>query len=824
MRNSSEVDLQKIIDLTSAKPQANGYLGKCLCHEDSKPSYSFDVVCGTFVHTCFAGCDRYEMWKKLVEVGAAATKQERRTSHEYSIEASVPLNSGLAEVGIKYLRNRGLDLPTYHSSLRFIADCAYYEDKILLSKNPTLVGLVQRDGFIVGIHKIYLTQDAKKADLQFPKKSVGPVAGGYVLLGKMGERVAVTEGIETGLAVHLATELPVLAALTATGMKKLTIPCEVRQLEIFADKDLSCTGQEAAEVLKARAAEAGLRAQIHLPALDIPESAKGIDWLDVRQLEGDTRLIAALGATAQDPLTEVQLPILKKQNEPVVWPEPIPLDEDKFPAPILEKGSMPGIIENYVFSEAASRRVVSDFILAPVLVSLGAICGRTFSMFPSPESSWQVFSNLWGMICGRPGTRKSSALQAGFVFLEDLEKESVSNAHRVLASNSVEIKKLEIELSNKKKACSKKGADIDSLASEIVDLEEKIKNLQPLPKRYIYNDATVEKVIMMLEQNSNGLLHFRDEMAGFLASLCDAAKSQERGFYLQAWNGSGVYTVDRVTRPGNRVEGICISLLGGTQPGKLDQMLQGAMRGGKEDDGLLQRFQILISDVKHPKLTKDRNKADKEAEKYCSHIFRIANMQSELCPIAFSFSDEAQERFDDWYIGFSNDLQDNPSEWESLDSHFNKYTSLVPKLAMLFHVAESVHEFLGKNLDKFYVNPPIWPAKISIQTLEQSFKVLAFLKAHALRVYSVITKGDELAARSLSKKILEGKIADGDTIRSLKQRHWSNLKHDDDVDLGLNILQKKHWIRIEQTRPSATGRPSSVIRLNPLLAKGVNRK
>jgi hypothetical protein len=42
------------------------------------------------------------------------------------------------------------------------------------------------------------------------------------------------------------------------------------------------------------------------------------------------------------------------------------------------------------------------------------------------------------------------------------------------------------------------------------------------------------------------------------------------------------------------IEGVCISLLGSTQPGSIARYISRALRGGRGDDGLIQRFGLLV--------------------------------------------------------------------------------------------------------------------------------------------------------------------------------------------------------------------------------------
>ena len=80
-----------------------------------------------------------------------------------------------------------------------------------------------------------------------------------------------------------------------------------------------------------------------------------------------------------------------------------------------------------------------------------------------------------------------------------------------------------------------------------------------------------------------------------LSSLDREDNAEARGFYLTGWAGDSSYIVDRIGRGMNlHVPAVCLSLLGSTQPGRLSSYLVSAVRGGSGDDGLVQRFGLLV--------------------------------------------------------------------------------------------------------------------------------------------------------------------------------------------------------------------------------------
>jgi hypothetical protein len=69
------------------------------------------------------------------------------------------------------------------------------------------------------------------------KRCIGPIKGAAVQLATAAPRMAVSEGVETGLSVMLAWEIPVWAALSANGIAELILPEIVTEVIIAADPD-----------------------------------------------------------------------------------------------------------------------------------------------------------------------------------------------------------------------------------------------------------------------------------------------------------------------------------------------------------------------------------------------------------------------------------------------------------------------------------------------------------------------------------------------------------------------------------------------------------
>lgn len=188
----------------------------------------------------------------------------------------------------RYLCNRGLSLTEYPRVLRFHPALGYYEkDDAGKSRKaaeyPAMLACIQgADGHAVTLHRTYL-KDGQKAVQRDAKKVLSAgINGAAVRLFEATEELAITEGIETALAIHLSTGKPVWAAINAGNMEKLWLPETVRRICIYADNDANTEydGQACAFVLARRLKKEEKKIGPRRVEVFVPRHA-GTDWADV---------------------------------------------------------------------------------------------------------------------------------------------------------------------------------------------------------------------------------------------------------------------------------------------------------------------------------------------------------------------------------------------------------------------------------------------------------------------------------------------------------------------------------------------------------------
>jgi len=191
-----------------------------------------------------------------------------------------------------YLDRRGLDgVKLDGAVVRFHPALGYWQrdDRNamkLIGRFPAMVALVTGpDGAPVTVHRTYLTPDGRKAPVPNPKKLMGypgnRLVGGAIRLFAPGPAFGVAEGIETALAVHLRTGMPIWSSVSAGLLARLEPPAKTSLVVVWADRDRSGAGEAAALSLRERLLEHGISVAVHLPPRPIPMGAKGIDWADV---------------------------------------------------------------------------------------------------------------------------------------------------------------------------------------------------------------------------------------------------------------------------------------------------------------------------------------------------------------------------------------------------------------------------------------------------------------------------------------------------------------------------------------------------------------
>lgn len=494
------------------------------------------------------------------------------------------------------------------------------------------------------------------------------------------------------------------------------------------------------------------------------------------------------------------------------WPDPTPLPNALPPVEPFDAELLPVALRAWVMDIAHLMQCPPDFPAVGAIAALSSLIGGRAVIQPKARVDWHVVPNLWALIVGRPGVMKSPAL--GEVMkplnrLEANERELWQAAHD---SWELDCKVAAMQDDANEKKAKGHAAKGDTAAARQM-LQPGDTPAEPIARRYIVNDATVEKLGELLEVNPWGVMAYRDEIYSLLTSLDRAGQEGSRGFYLQAYDGDKGYTFDRIGRGTHYIPRVCLAMLGGTQPGKIQQYVRDAVSGGSADDGLLQRFGLTVwPDIAGEFKYVDQWPDTPAKQAAWAVVERLAQLQSanEDEPVIWRFSDAAQALFVEWLVPFETEIRGEELH-PAMVSHLAKYRKLIPALALIFALVDT-------------------PDSGGIVYETELIRALAmgdYLRSHANRLYAAAVIPETTNAAALLIKLKSGKLADRDgvipesfTPRQVALKHWAGLATPEAVRKAADVLVDYDFLRRGLVHAGANGgRPSDRYLINPALLK-----
>jgi len=521
----------------------------------------------------------------------------------------------------------------------------------------------------------------------------------------------------------------------------------------------------------------------------------------LRLLECDPSLLAEveslveLGIDENPDLSPPRVPLAASQTVQDEWPDPEPLGGELPPVQACDIALLPHSLRPLVEDTAERMQVPLDYPAVVAVLCLAGVTNSRATIQPkAADTSWLVVPNLWGGIIAPPGLMKSPVISAMTQPLTRIE--SLWRAEYASAMSDYEQQEEEAELRQaawreQYKAAQKSGKDAPVRPDDSI--------AKPVCGRLITQDATPEKLHEIMRDNPAGILVIRDELSGWLATLDKPGRESERGFFLSAWNGDTGYTIDRIGRGSIHVDACCVSMLGGIQPARLRSYLADALQDGPLNDGLLQRFQVLV----YPDIPQGWRYVDRaprtEAISKAQHIYhRLAHLDVTQ-PLRFRFDGDAQQLFVAWLTDLEGKLR-GVGLHPALVSHLAKYRSLMPSLALLFGLADDSTGI------------------VSLQHAKEAAAWCDYLESHARRIYSMIISPERQAAAELGRHLVAGwKRSEGIfSVRDVYQNDWRGLATPEAVRRALAILEDAGWVRLLPLESKTTGgRASELYAINP---------
>ncbi|MBB4226019.1 YfjI family protein [Variovorax guangxiensis] len=476
------------------------------------------------------------------------------------------------------------------------------------------------------------------------------------------------------------------------------------------------------------------------------------------------------------------------------WPVPTPLPDALPPVMAFDPELLPESIREWVMDTAHRMQCPPDFPAVGAITALSSLIGARAVVQPKAKDDWQVVPNLWGLVVGSPGVMKSPALSESLRPLNRLEAQARERWEAERESWSLDAKVAELQ----QEAQSKEAKSIATRDPE--KARELLRPIEtpppPLERRFIVNDATVEKLGEFMSINSWGFLAYRDEIHGLLKSMDRDGQEGARAFYLQGYDGNQPYTFDRIGRGTVRIDRVCLAMLGGIQPGRIQSYVRDAVNGGAGDDGLLQRFGLTV----WPDITTGFKNVDQwpdsTAKQRAYDVFeRLGALEVTGEQPVWRFDHEAQAVFNEWREQFEPEIRAGDLH-PALVAHLSKYRKLVPALSLVFAMIDALDAGM-----------------IQQHHLLRALAWSDYLRSHAERLYSAAVVPETGAAKTLLTKIRAGLLGNAFTPRTVAQKSWAGLGSTDAARKAAELLADYDYLHREMVQTG--GRPSEQYTVNP---------
>lgn len=231
----------------------------------------------------------------------------------------------------------------------------------------------------------------------------------------------------------------------------------------------------------------------------------------------------------------------KERYVPV--PEYVPFPTDVLPPPW----------DTFVREGAAALRCDEALVALPLLAVLAAAIGNTRRLHLGAE--WYESAVLWTCVVAESGSLKSPAAELSTDLVQARQKALVKDFKEQVTRYKAEMRDF-------------KNADGDSRG----DAPE-----EPVLKRVLASDVTIEKLVTLLDDNPRGMLVYRDELSGWVNSFSrykgGAGGSDESNWLSMHRAGPVIYDRKTGTKTTVFVPNAAVSVTGGVQPGTLRRLM-----------------------------------------------------------------------------------------------------------------------------------------------------------------------------------------------------------------------------------------------------------
>jgi len=484
------------------------------------------------------------------------------------------------------------------------------------------------------------------------------------------------------------------------------------------------------------------------------------------------------------------------------WPELVDLNSCVPVVQELDLLSIPKLIRNFVEEYSESIGCPPDYIVATLYPVFASLIGHKIHIAPTDSVDFLVAANLWSMIIGAPGTKKTPGSLIALKLLDKLirqaEKSFVSKSKKINAEQDVDNIKYQIALKDSKfileqAECALNNEDRRRL---IKKAERRLfrassNNRSHSKKRYKTSNITLASIHKLMLENQNGFLLAIDEIIGLLSILNRKGNEEVKAYVLECYTGFGSYDVDRATTKQLSAQDMVLSITGGIQPDKLKPILAAILSGGIQNDGSMNRFSILVT----PSAISTRHSETTLVDPMVYD--RVQNFVLALDDFGFGFEEDSDIR--DRVVSFDDDAKVKYQKWWKnlfkkyekvlihpvFESHLRKYDALVPKLALINEIMSS-YDSSTETIRSF--------DSVSVASVKKAIAYTDYLESHAKILFNSEVNVTMENAKTIISHLDE--LPNPFTARDVYMREWAGIGRNSMLATdAIEFLAKNNWLR-----------------------------
>lgn len=356
--------------------------------------------------------------------------------------------------------------------------------------------------------------------------------------------------------------------------------------------------------------------------------------LAIRDQEDETSVKCAGNCSEKDLwgfLDERTIPEIKP---PKVLEGTKPFPAHTIPEPLLNLATEVGRSGGYP----------KEFLIVPGLSALAGAIGGTYAVqFDSTRIERPI---LWTAVVAKPGAGKSPALDTVMYPFHEFDRRE------------------RMEFQNEYQGWDPKSGEPE-----------------PILRRSIISNITLEAQIELMAHNPRGMLRVVDEVAEVIGALNQykGGRGADRQQLLTLWSGGTVYR-DRIKQKAPVVvDDPTCSIAGGMQPSKVTSFLSG-------DDGMSQRWLLAYYPNTKTSFGEDANPVI--IELWNSLIYKLLRLEFHGLPTICTLSPEAKKV----WIAYRRRNEDhtNRATNDVMSSYWAKLSRHTGRLITTLHVSEAV--------------------------------------------------------------------------------------------------------------------------------------